>query len=159
MVDGGDIPEHRILYFRRVVNGDENTINIIRDRGGRVDHVLDSGDRRRDVSNETIEEARAAISNMARLEEEKAERREQKARLSERRARSRALERIGRSSVVSDHHNADRTTEVSESRDRFRWKSIHWHHFDETDQRWKRGDDGHNSSDQQKNRKKKEEGK
>jgi 2'-phosphotransferase len=68
--NGGDIPEHRILYFRRALEPVEE--NILWDRAGRVDRIFGSG-KGGDaaVAQETIDAVRQAIATMIRIENNK----------------------------------------------------------------------------------------
>ena len=67
--NGGDIPEHRILYFRRNVQNEELEAQILWDRAGRVDRIFGSGNGpEAPVAAETLDAARAAVANMVRIE-------------------------------------------------------------------------------------------
>ena len=80
---GGDIPEHRIIYFRRAEtdnysSSSHNNISssiiiseqqILWDRVGRVDRIFGSGDGPdAPVAPETVAAVKAAIQNMDRIE-------------------------------------------------------------------------------------------
>jgi endonuclease/exonuclease/phosphatase family metal-dependent hydrolase len=84
--EGGDIPEHRIKYFRMESIPLEE--GIFWDRIGRVDRLFGSGDIDAQLSSETLENAAAAIVNMKRLAEERAIRAEEKAKQRARRQRA-----------------------------------------------------------------------
>ena len=59
---GGDIPEHRILYFR-------NNTEVIWDRAGRVDRIFGSGaGTKAPTSEETLNAVEDAQINMRRVE-------------------------------------------------------------------------------------------
>lgn len=67
--NGGDIPEHRILYFRRSNGTITSQQQILWDRVGRVDRIFGSGDGRdAPVAPATIDVVRVAIANMRRIE-------------------------------------------------------------------------------------------
>ena len=64
---GGDIPEHRILYFRRS-NGQQSR-HVLWDRVGRVDRVFGSGQGPDgSVASDTIQRIQEAKRNMERIE-------------------------------------------------------------------------------------------
>jgi uncharacterized protein (UPF0248 family) len=69
--NGGDIPEHRILYFRNVEASSSDSRGygeIVWDRAGRVDKIFTpEGDLRGDVSVETETAALQAVATMTRL--------------------------------------------------------------------------------------------
>jgi uncharacterized protein (UPF0248 family) len=69
--NGGDIPEHRILYFRNVEASSSDSRGygeIVWDRAGRVDKIFTpEGDLRGDVSAETETAALQAVATMTRL--------------------------------------------------------------------------------------------
>jgi len=95
--EGGDIPEHRIWYFRKTGNDDQGDSDdgletnenldpaaqlsnveiqelVLWDRKGRADKLFsDSGEASKVISPETIANVRDAMNNMARLEAEKKE--------------------------------------------------------------------------------------
>ena len=77
--EGGDIPEHRIQYFRCVRDTalfDETQVcneSILWDRTGRVDRLFDSGNGARSpAAAETLQHVVQAIETMKRLTEESA---------------------------------------------------------------------------------------
>ena len=113
---GGDIPEHRIWYFRREptmssdnYNDDDSTEDdervtdlsrrlsnaeiqdlVLWDRPGRVDKLFGaSGESCKIVSEETTMNVRAAVQNMVRIEAEKLERRKLRDKERQRRAQKR----------------------------------------------------------------------
>ena len=66
---GGDIPEHRILYFRRHRATGVEDRDILWDRVGRVDKIFGSGNgNEAPVANETKEAVTQAMQNMLRIE-------------------------------------------------------------------------------------------
>lgn len=66
---GGDIPEHRILYFRLASNELTREQQILWDRAGRVDRIFGSG-RGHDgpIAAETLTAVEQAARNMLRIE-------------------------------------------------------------------------------------------
>ena len=75
--EGGDIPEHRIQYFR--LNSMPLNDSILWDRQGRVDRLFGSGaGAKAPISLATLANAAQAIETMKRLQEEKAARAEEK---------------------------------------------------------------------------------
>lgn len=84
--DGGDIPEHRIQYFRRAgFNNYEKS--IFWDRAARVDRLFGSGNSGDPISSVTVQNVVKAVANMKRIAEEKVIRAQEKAK---RRARHQA---------------------------------------------------------------------
>lgn len=69
---GGDLPEHRILYFRLADNNELTTRNneqILWDRAGRVDRIFGSGQGRdAPIATETVTAVEQAVQNMLRIE-------------------------------------------------------------------------------------------
>jgi len=123
---GGDIPEHRILYFRRS-NGRQGR-HVLWDRVGRVDRVFGSGQGRdAPVANDTIQRIQEAKRNMQRIEEEKEERRKQKAKL---RARRSAKQKLTTSSNVNNANNAPKIAR------RFHWQAAKPYVFITTNNTW-----------------------
>ena len=108
--EGGDIPQHRIQYFRRTIQYNEENNNttidttttttslqvlresIVWDRLGRIDKIFNSGNGSNCsmISDETINMAFNAIVNMKRLEEEQELKRQ--AKMAHRQARARRLQ-------------------------------------------------------------------
>jgi len=67
--DGGEIPEHRIVYFRRAASQEESMGEILWDRAGRVDRIFGSGQGEDgQIASETKEAAWQAMATMKRLE-------------------------------------------------------------------------------------------
>eukprot|EP00980_Cylindrotheca_fusiformis_P018677 scaffold6219_cov146-Cylindrotheca_fusiformis.AAC.12 len=84
--EGGDIPEHRIQYFR--LKGERNFENLIFwDRLARVDRLFGSGNQDDALSSITVSNVSKAIATMKRIAEENAIRAQEKAK---RRARQQA---------------------------------------------------------------------
>lgn len=66
---GGDIPEHRILYFRRSTGNSQHNRHVLWDRVGRVDRIFGSGNGPdAPVASETIQRIQEAKQNMQRIE-------------------------------------------------------------------------------------------
>jgi endonuclease/exonuclease/phosphatase family metal-dependent hydrolase len=88
--EGGDIPEHRIQYFR--LKGTKNYEKLIFwDRVARVDRLFGSGNHADLLSPATVTNAVKAVATMKRIAEEKAIRAEEKAK---RRARQHARKAV-----------------------------------------------------------------
>lgn len=84
--EGGDIPEHRIQYFR--LKGTKNYDQLLFwDRLGRVDRLFGSGNQEDPVSPITVSNVSKAVATMKSIAEEKAIRAQEKAK---RRARQQA---------------------------------------------------------------------
>jgi hypothetical protein len=65
----GDIPEHRILYFRRAADDQPLEEQILWDRAGRVDRIFQSGNGSdAPVAPETLKAVREAKENMICIE-------------------------------------------------------------------------------------------
>lgn len=73
----GDLPEHRIQYFRtntldlrRIDNipSAEVAKSVVWDRNGRVDKIFGSGNGNSEIAPETIQKVRTAVDNMIRIE-------------------------------------------------------------------------------------------
>jgi len=67
--EGGDIPEHRIQYFRRVGSEDYEKL-VFWDRNGRVDRLFGSGNGDNPISQTTVQNVISAVATMRRLADE-----------------------------------------------------------------------------------------
>lgn len=153
--NGGDTPEHRILYFRREGSSNENTTfgEIIWDRAGRVDKVFGSGNGAHEiVSEKTRQIAVNAIKNTQLLEEERAEKRIAKAkernRKAGRRARARAVKTTLNYNTVAKVNEANSnnlletgyTEGGNTNKNRFAWHTSPWFTYN-SDKSWRLGAD------------------
>eukprot|EP00566_Odontella_aurita_P003773 CAMPEP_0113592498 /NCGR_PEP_ID=MMETSP0015_2-20120614/37878_1 /TAXON_ID=2838 /ORGANISM="Odontella" /LENGTH=1256 /DNA_ID=CAMNT_0000499037 /DNA_START=186 /DNA_END=3956 /DNA_ORIENTATION=+ /assembly_acc=CAM_ASM_000160 len=136
---GGDIPEHRILYFRRSANppsenGPDDIGDIVWDRLARRDIIFGSGHGAScPAAPDTLLAARTAICTMRRLEEEREMRRRLKEKERARRMRKRAninIEQVGLTNSNGCNATAVKTTE------RFAWKPIPSYVFSSQTGRW-----------------------
>lgn len=136
--NGGDIPEHRIQYFR--IKSTPNVENsVFWDRDGRVDKLFDSGaGKYAPISKKTIANVKAAIENMIRIAEEKAilaeEKAKRKARQQARKAA--AVYRMSDASCNNVGPNGKTLTRL----ERHTWKAIdHFHYYDSKKSGWCKG--------------------
>jgi len=110
--DGGDIPQHRIQYFRRT--GSKNYEKLIFwDRNGRVDRLFGSGNCDDPVSSITVQNVVKAVDTMKRIAEEKAILAQQKAK---RRARQQARKAQGAAAklaLATSSVSANQSTSIS----------------------------------------------
>lgn len=141
--DGGDIPQHRIQYFRRaeVNNGARMNMSraILWDREGRVDRIFGSG-LGSDVpaSKHTTQLAFDAIANMKRIAEEKEILRQEKEKRRARRMKKVGLNqasmtRDGTSSTIATSNN---TSKNPQSLHRCQWTSASSFYFDRETSQW-----------------------
>jgi len=114
--EGGDLPEHRIHYFRRVQIGQEQSSadvdasTILWDRLGRVDRLFGSGNgKAAHVPAETLQQIQQAILNAKEIEAEKELRRAEKAK---RKARERRRKQQALLATVNSRQN-DESAEKS----------------------------------------------
>lgn len=129
--DGGDVPEHRIIYFRRDDGSITGTAQqVLWDRKGRVDRIFRSGDGSdAAVSLETIESIQQAIRNMARLEEEQEELRKLKTKKRAQAARKRATAAKRLNPDTMGPNKVESTT-------RFDWVDAPWYVYSQDCGKW-----------------------
>uniref|UniRef100_A0A7S4W113 Polynucleotide adenylyltransferase n=1 Tax=Ditylum brightwellii TaxID=49249 RepID=A0A7S4W113_9STRA len=135
--DGGDIPQHRIQYFRRMGDTNMNTL-ILWDREGRVDKLFGSGlGSEAPVSAVTIKMAFDAIANMKRIAEEQEIRRQEKAKMRARRQRQhRSKMRVENAALKNTNQPTENDTTTGH---RFRWRTVDWYDFSSS-KSWTKGD-------------------
>jgi endonuclease/exonuclease/phosphatase family metal-dependent hydrolase len=140
MDEGGDIPQHRIHYFRRVapqeavVTASDMNQLILWGREDRIDRIFGSGvGRETPASDDTIRLCFAAIVNMQHIAEEKEIRRLEKAKQRERRQL-----RAGKNlSVVGS--GSDKNESATSSGDRHQWSNGDWFAFSIKNLAWNKG--------------------
>jgi len=161
---GGDIPEHRIWYFRRQLaavsdsedggSGDEDDQAldpsarlsnleiddlVLWDRLGRVDKLFNSsGDANKAVSMETIDHVRSAMQNMARLEAEKKERRLLREQEKRRKAQRRQARNEALALLGRDDASKSSPTkqEPAAAAQRYEWKQTQHYEFSFYTEAW-----------------------
>lgn len=142
--DGGDIPQHRIQYFRRTApEGERMNMNqiILWDREGRVDRLFGSGlGSEVPASEDTIKLAFYAIENMKRIAEEQEIRRQEKAKQRARRQRKVQAKIRAESGACNDQAVALMAQEAPPATtDRFQWSTATWFGYSETEAEWRSG--------------------
>lgn len=141
IASGGDVPEHRIVYFRRVSQNDPTSFgDIIWDRDGRVDRIFGSGNGPdAEVAKTTTLMVWEAIATMSRLEIEKEERRSLKAKIRARRAKKRignvSPTRVFPGSVLPFQEEA----QDIHDKGRFLWSPAPWFFYSSNEKEWKKG--------------------
>ncbi|CAJ1953608.1 unnamed protein product [Cylindrotheca closterium] len=105
--EGGDIPEHRIQYFRLAGSKDYEKL-IFWDRNGRVDRLFGSGNPDDPISPMTVQNVAKAIATMKSIAEEKAIRAQEKAK---RKARQQAKKTLAAKFASTMSSSATESTE------------------------------------------------
>lgn len=137
--DGGDIPEHRIWYVRRMI---ETTIDkaVLWDRLGRVDRVFGSGNGGQvAISPETLDHVASAIQTMDRLDIEKKERRALKDKQRALKAKKRAAKAAALNYLAANSSKTEGNGATTKRVMRYEWKPIPWYMYSDETQQWKAG--------------------
>lgn len=133
---GGDIPEHRIQYFR--IKSSTLEEGIFWDRIGRVDRLFGSGDGMdAPISPQTLDNAAAAVVNMIRLAEEKAIRAQEKSKQRARQYSKKYATSKRMMDISSANFNRDNGKCSSLRLERHIWKEIkNYHTYDSKSSMW-----------------------
>jgi endonuclease/exonuclease/phosphatase family metal-dependent hydrolase len=135
--EGGDIPEHRIQYFRKVETGASMDQTIVWDREGRVDRIFGSGNgARAPVAPATVQRATDAIINMKRLADENEIRKQERAKRRARRLRERKSHPTSGGIGQPEHAVAPRPGETGVMDDRHKWSAVASYVFSASESAW-----------------------
>lgn len=131
---GGEIPEHRIIYFR--TSKDDANPSILWDRSARIDRIFGSGEGKDgETALETKQAVKQAKETMARLESERADRRAIKAK---ERARK-ALKKQSAAAFAASNGNSQENNEEFRKEpnpDRFLWMPMPWYSYENDAEKW-----------------------
>jgi len=124
--DGGDIPEHRIQYFRRK-DTQQISRSFLWDRASRLDKLFGSGlGSDAPLAPASLQDAWRAERTMQRLAEERAKLAEEKAKRRARQQRAKALAAKKLNAAMNQHAESSLDSEITSGRsnDRHTWYSV-----------------------------------